>query len=444
MSQKKVSLRRGMEINMAELPAQMVMDFFAQGFPITDTPEHVVLKKSNDAIKVVGNTLGLLSRRIIDACFYIARQTHEMGATSNSGMYSVPYDYFIWLISFDSKNITHLKRKIGDILKTPIEINIVDINNPDKDFWLKTNFLYDVCIASGRVYFGIPESIRQSILNPRSFTNLSLRITNNFSSLYAYILYTRCRSELYRGITEWWDMESFRAMMNTANLYPELQDLHKRVIYPAIAQINNKSDIYITPDYQLKGRTKTHIRFLVETNPEFAETIDKERLPKDIFEILKAEFGLSNSQVDEVARYPIDYLVDKIEFSRHRIKNAKVKINRPDAYLLNAVKEDLRFNKGEKEEFEKQQKALDLKAQEVVKTEKIANEARAKNASLDRFNALDENEQTELLNAFRLSQEFEPVKSMVKGALTVKSLAKRVIVEKAFAGWLQSQENEQP
>ncbi len=444
----KVNLPRGKAVNMEELPAQTVMEFFSQGIPITETAEHVVLKKSNDAIRVKGNTLGLLPRKVVDACFFIARQTEQASASGHVGMYSVSYDYFTWLIDFNSRNVAHLKRKIVEIMESPIEINVIDCNNPEKDFWLATNFLSDACITGGRVYFGIPESIRQTILNPRSYTNLSFRIQHGFPSLYAYILYQECRSELYRGVTEWWDMAKFRTMMNTTDLYPQLQDFHKRVIYPAMDQINGVSgkfagtDIYIRPDYQMKGRTKTHIRFFVEVNPEFAGSLDKEKLPKDIYEILKSEFGFSNSQVNTAAAHPLDDLKEKIEFSRYRIKSGlknKKPIKNPTGFLLNALEEDLRLNEGERLMLDNERKAAVVRQEEEVKAEVRIEDGRAKNEGLLAFNAMSESDQNRLLAAFKLSSEFEPVKSVVKGELTVQAAMKSAIVRIAFTGWLQGE-----
>jgi hypothetical protein len=447
--EKKVNLPRTKAVNMEELPAQTVMDFFSQGIPITETPEHVVLKKSNDAIRVKGNTLGLLPRKVVDACFYIGRQTEQTSAVPHSGMYSVSYDYFAWLIDYNSNNVAHLKRKIVEIMESPIEINIIDANNPSKDFWLVANFLSDACITNGRVYFGIPESIKQTILNPRSFTNLSFRIQHGFPSLYAYILYQACRSELFRGVTDWWDMAGFRTMMNTDNRYSELQDFQKRVLRPAMDQINGVpgkytgSDICITPDYQFKGRTKTHIRFFVVANPEFAGSLeDKEKLPREIYETLKSEFGFANSQVDAAAKYPIEYLSEKIEFARYRIKSAaknKKPINNPTKYLLNALEEDLRFNEGERSLFENERKAVVVRQEEAEVQAGGSDDLRAKGIALEAFKALDEAKQSSLLAEFKLSPEFEPVKSVVKSELTVPVALKNALVRIAFTGWLQGE-----
>lgn len=384
-----------------ELPTQIVMDFFEQGIAITNAPKDIVLKKSNAAIRVI-STLGLLERKMVDACVFIA------GPRMNDGVLHVAdLEYFKWLLSYNSQNRDHLKRAITNIQQTLIQINIYDEKAPDKDFWHSTNFLYDVSITNGKIYFRIPESIRQPLSDPKSWTYLSFRIKNRFTSEYAYILYERCRADQFRGATDWWDLADFRKITNTVDIYSYFQDLQKRVIKPAIEQINEFSDIYITADYKTRGRTKTHVRFIVEENPNVLKfEHDKEKMPHDVFDALKEIFGFSNSQVDEVADYPLDYLIQKIEFTKYRIANSKTKIGRPDSYLMKALKEDLRFNASEVSLFEAEKN--NKKQVKVIEEKKVAQEVKSKlnEDILLAFNLLGEDEKKEIVDAYKATDEF--------------------------------------
>lgn len=412
-----------------ELPTQTVIDFFSQGTPITQAPKDVVLKKSNAAIRVI-SALGLLERKIIDACFFIARPK-----MCDNVLHSADLEYFKWLLSYNSQNREHLKKAITKIQQTLIQINIIDEANPGKDFWHSTNFIYDVSISNGRFYFRIPESIRQPLMDPKSWTYLSFRIKNRFTSEYAYILYERCRAAQFRGATDWWPVAEFREIMNTANIYQQFQDLHKRVIKPAVEQINEHSDIYITADYQLRGRSKTHVRFIIEENPnvaKFAE--DKENLPTVMFNTLKKVFGFSNSQIDEVAKYPLEYLADKIAFSEYRIKTAKNKIGRPDLYLMKALKEDLRFNESEIAVFEGVQKEQERQALAESKKQVEKETAKKGNDRLEAFEALDEGEQQELIDEFKVSPHFYAIRRHVPGK---EFSLEKPMVKAAFANFLQ-------
>lgn len=394
-----------------ELPSQIVMDFFNQGIPITQAPKDVALKKSNAAIKM-NSTLGLLELKIIDASLFIAKpQINE------NVLHSTEIGYFKWLLNFNSKNHEHLKRAITKIQQTLIQISIVDEKDPSKDVWHSTSFIHDVTIANGRIYFRIPESLRQPLASPHSYTYLSLKIKNTFTSEYAYRLYERCKADQFKGgATEWWTIDEFRKLMNTTNLYPSFKEFNRRVIKAAMQQINDHSDIYITDIYKTQGRSKTHVRFIIEDSPNLVKFAhDKEKMPEEIFNALKDEFGFSNSQIDEVSQHPLEYLAQKIEFTRYRIKTAKTPINRPDAYLLKALKEDLRFNEGELEKFELKKRQADIRLLEENKEQTQKTLVRKRNDKLDSFTELGEDEKDELLDEFKESSFFEPIKKALRG-----------------------------
>lgn len=402
-----------MPTGQRETPDQFAIDFFNQGFEITSAPDDVVMRKSNAAINMV-NTLGHLELKIVDACMYVAKSR-----MSENTLHAAGFDYFKWLISYNSQNRAHLKRAFENIQRTLIQINIMDESHPDKDIWRSTSLLYDVGIARGQVFFRIPESIRDALANPHSWTYLSFRIKNRFTSEYSYRLYGRCRAEQYRGATEFFTLDEFRKIMNVADSYPEFQDLNKRVIKPGVEQINQHSDIFITPDYKTRGKAKTHIRFIIESNPNTNVADNQnEHLPAEIYEALKNEFGLSNSDIDEFTRHPVDYLTEKIEFSRYRIKNSKTEIKRPDRYLRKALDEDLRFNASEIERFEAEKRArmavvADKAGEEAVR---VAHER--KNALFEAFQRMETTEQNLLLASFKTSKHNSSF--LQKGKYTLK------------------------
>lgn len=397
-----------MTTSQQESPEQIVMEFFQQGIPITETPRDVALKKSNAAIKTV-SALGLLEQKVIDACIFVARPK-----ILTQGLHAVDMDYFKWLLSFNSKNNDYLKKSITKVQQTLIQINIYDDKNPDKDFWHSTPFIYDVSFSGGKVFFRVPESLHQNIADPKTWTLLSFRIKNKFTSVYAYTLYQRCRSDQFRGATDWWTVDDFREIMNSGqpDLYTKFQDLQKRVIKPAVEQINKFSDILVTPDFRRRGRTITHIRFLIETNPAVGTNIDeKERLPAGLFDTLKNQFGLANSQIDELAvDYDPSYLADKVEFTRFRM--TKQTIGRPDLYLIKALKEDLRFNAADSAALDKQRKALEV-VEAKADMEKGAELIGARNMeAIEAFNQLDKEQQQAIIEAFQASSFYDPVRKM--------------------------------
>jgi len=418
-----------------ETPEQIVFEFFQEGIPITETPRDVALKKSNAVIKTV-TPLSLLDHKIIDACIFVARPK-----VLTQGLHVVDLDYLKWLISFNSKNNEYLKKAFTKIQQTLIQINIIDDKNPEKDLWHSTQLLYDVTITNGKLLFRVPESLQKNIADPKTWTLLSFRIKNKFTSVYAYTLYQRCRLDQFRDTTNWMTVDEFREIMNPGQpgLYTKFQDLQKRVIKPAVEQINEFSDILVTADYKRRGRAITDIRFIIEKNPALDLELDeKDRLPKDIYDSLKA-FGLANSQIDEFATtYDIPYLAEKIEFTRFRM--TKRGIPRPDKYLLKALEEDLRFTATDLEAIEQQRKATEMAEAKVVVKKESSREADARIAAemqtIGAFNELDAAGKQAVIEAFKGTEAFATLKKLKLGHDV--DLDKPSVVRTRFVEFLQS------
>lgn len=420
-----------------ETPEQIVFEFFQEGIPITETPRDVALKKSNAVIKTM-TPLSLLDHKIIDACIFVARPK-----VLTQGLHVVDLDYLKWLVSFNSKNNEYLKKAFTKIQQTLIQINIIDDRNPEKDLWHSTPLLYDVSITNGKLYFRVPETLQKNIADPKTWTLLSFRIKNKFTSVYAYTLYQRCRLDQFRDATNWMTVDEFREIMNPgqAGLYTKFQDLQKRVIKPAVEQINEFSDIMVTADYKRRGRTITDIRFIIEKNPALDLELDeKDLLPKDIYDSLK-EFGLANSQIDEFATtYDIPYLAEKIEFTRFRM--TKQKIQRPDKYLFKALEEDLRFTATDLQAIEEQRKATEMAEAKIIVQQENTREADARIAAemraIETFNALDLAGKQAVLDAFKSTTAFTSLKKL-KLSQDV-DLDKPSMVRTRFVEFLQAQQ----
>ena len=136
-----------------ELPSQIVMDFFAQGIPITHSPKDIAVKKSNGTIKMNSN-FNLLELKIIDASLLIAKPN-----MNENTLHSADIEYFKWLLNYNSQNHDHLKRCISKIQQTLIQFSVFDSEDHKKDKWHSTAFLHEVTISNGRIYFRIPESV---------------------------------------------------------------------------------------------------------------------------------------------------------------------------------------------------------------------------------------------------------------------------------------------
>lgn len=358
---------------------QMVMEFFKSGIPIKDAPRDVTYPQGNIAVKHVNNNFGLTESKMLDAFYFIARNNLDTDDTL-----MVTMDYFKWLIGQDgTRNSKYLRDCISTLQSALIQVLATNPATKQED-WISIHYLDSVFLTSGKIYFKIPAEIRTNLLKSESYTYISLKINNRFSSKYAYDIYKYCRENAFRNEQKWIEVDEFRRMISggKTDFYPDTRELNRKVIKPAIEQINSKSNLFITLETKTENRFIVAIRFLIEENPNY-EASNKPSLNEAEFKILKDEFGLANSEITEICEYDIETIREKIEFTQWRIIEAikrKDPIRHVNTYLKKAFDQDLKLRPDEKalwdahKATQKARKAeiIDAEAREVVGREKTA------------------------------------------------------------------------
>ena len=147
-------------------------------------------------------------------------------------------------------------------------------NLRDKSFWLdKGNENYvTVSIlakvwasrASGNIRVKFDEDITPYILNLiENTTRITLIYTLRMSSSYSFGLYLLCRS--YAGIYNFSiDYASLRKKLGCSTKYPYFCDFEKRVLNPAMNDINTYSDIIITCSAHRDGYSVSSLNFSIK------------------------------------------------------------------------------------------------------------------------------------------------------------------------------------
>lgn len=92
------------------------------------------------------------------------------------------------------------------------------------------------------------------------FTKIAVRNVSALKSVYSIRLY-----ELLMQFKAIGDriikVDDFRVMMGVSDKYKEFRDLNKRVIIPAITELNQKSDLQVTMDIVKDGRSVAALHF---------------------------------------------------------------------------------------------------------------------------------------------------------------------------------------
>lgn len=327
---------------------QLALDIFhsmdATDTPITESGQDFHLRKSSLLVDV--SDVGLLARRILNGVYFIAQ--HDPDAETHTH----DLRYFKWLINYaNSNNNTHLKRVIREAQKSAVQVNVIDAANPDEDNWVSVPMLGAAGIRKGQITFKIPSELRGQLRDPDRYSLLSMRILAGFSSIYALELYERLSVFKGDGASPWWHIDQFRELIKVDGLKSanDFRYFRRDIIQPAIDQINSISDIEVTLELKRTGRFYTHLRFMIQTSQKHM-LLSSIAASKELYEVLTKEFGLSDVELDEIAKnrdvWTDDRLRETIEFVRYRCTTSKVLY--PGKYLMTAIRDGYRIGSLEK------------------------------------------------------------------------------------------------
>ncbi|MBV1777391.1 replication initiation protein [Burkholderiaceae bacterium DAT-1] len=403
------------EMVVKQLAFELFQEADRSATPITDIERDIGLNRSNATIHVGGNKLSLLGRRLVNALFFIAHRD-----AMETEIHSAPLDYFKWLANYDSNNHKYLKDCLREVQKTLIDIQI---DNADLDTnhekWASIPYINEVYFTNGKIHFSIPKKLRPTLQQPTSFTYLSLRMTNAFSSEYAHNLYERCAAVKYIGHTPWWSVEEFRRLTNTLDLasYDEFKELRRKVITPAITQINEFSDIKIALETRSVTGSKRigALRFVIEDNKEGKYVLAKP-LDEMLFNVLKEEFGLSNTEIAAISgQFDNEYIQSKVDFMRQRM--LKKKIEYPGKYFRKVLDEDMNLVRQSLPEQPASSTTKTRKPRKaVIVEEDTLSVVDASSSEVRTFwEAQSRKSQSELLEAFRASPFFSSFRRRFAG-----------------------------
>ena len=217
-------------------------------------------------------------------------------------------------------NTTRFKKELKDTTEVSFEFNYINKKNLNVD--LKAAMLSTVEYIDGPnitfLKYEIPTEILKLLLLPEYFIDLKEKITYKITNSYAYELYQFLRDHLKIGsitITKQ-QLTDFLSLPKKA--VESKYDLQNRVLIPAVAEINNFTDI--TVEYELipEIRWKT-IKFTIKPNKAYKD----ESLP-----ILKLKEPKKNYQDSPRIMKAIEKAKRNIYVSRAMKKFVYTKIDR--------------------------------------------------------------------------------------------------------------------
>ncbi len=225
----------------------------------------------------VTNTVPLLARRLWNVL--LARAYDDLPKWERVRVHRVPVAEVLDALGTTTRNTEHLKDLLTALATTPVEWNVLGKDNVEE--WGVSALLAEAKIKGGHVEFSYGPTLRERLHNPRLYVRISLSIQNRFASKHALALYELCVDYLDvtrgRGETPWIPLDRYRAMMGVEDgQYERFAQLNQRVVKASVQEVNKRSDVVVTVEYQKDGRSVTALKFKVRPAER---TDDKKALP---------------------------------------------------------------------------------------------------------------------------------------------------------------------
>jgi len=240
--------------------------------PEVITGEEVEIKKvSSDAVANIHNNLiqarhkyTLEEIRLMDTIISFISPEDE-----DFKLYKIPVSIFFDLYGTERKDIYDVvKRALNGLLSKPIKIE--RINQKGKRVFEVFNFInygkYEE--GSGNFYIKINEYFKPYLLQLKEyFSRIPIKYTYVLNSRYSIRLYELLKQYENTGYRIDY-IEELREMLGVEkDEYKVFADFDKRVLKPAVEEINEKTDLKVSYYKKKTGKKITHIEFRIEVKP---------------------------------------------------------------------------------------------------------------------------------------------------------------------------------
>jgi hypothetical protein len=234
------------------------------------------VRKHVSAVHVSGE-LSALERKLVNVLLLNA-----FDKLTTERIHSIPVPVLCELVGFNSNNMTHLKAALKRIMSTVIEYDVLGDGAKRDANWEASAPVSYAGITKGVCRYQYTDWLAQNLANPDIYAIINISVQRLLSSSYAIALYENCLR--FRGAnggsTGWRDVAVWRKLLGAeSSHYDDFKRFSSKCLKPAIKEINDASNIYVTAEYERVERKVTRIRFLVE-EPRQASILDAAR-PSD-------------------------------------------------------------------------------------------------------------------------------------------------------------------
>ncbi|MBF0275732.1 MAG: replication initiation protein [Nitrospinae bacterium] len=340
-----------------------------------DTRE-IVLKKDSALISINSCSLTTMQRKIINTFFYIVKDyfdNSKVDELSKKDHYNLTFTtdlmHLCKVCGIKKNDKSYIKKSIEDLQSKVVEYNLTGKN---KQTWgvfpivAGVEIVYQVDTGDIRVEFGLPFQILRVILNPETYAYIDLSIVKGLNNKYSIALYEIAR-DYFKINSKQFAVMDLKKILGAGNKYKYFSMFEKRVLIPAIDDVNAKTEFNIEHEVIKQGRKKEFIRLHFKTKKPLLETkySEKEENDDEIKKLKTYNIG-KNIARKRINEYGLEAVRNAIDYTDLQIKNDNI-LTTPAQCFNFALKEEL----AGKTQYEIDKDQKEKEKNEVKKVESI-------------------------------------------------------------------------
>ena len=218
-----------------------------------------LVHKPNETIMITNKEITIVQRKAYNVILYQAQQMVKQNP--NQILFKFSIADLKEKAGINATNNVELKKSIERLKDIKIE---TVYENGD---WSIFSLIAQAEKIDKHLEIQLPEKIRQALLENNYYTTLDLMIIKNIQRKYAIILYEFAVRYQKVKLPEL-SIQEFRKLTGTDEVYKDFGILRLKTIEPALAEINEKTDIIMRYEVIKTGRSITSIKFFAEKKKE--------------------------------------------------------------------------------------------------------------------------------------------------------------------------------
>ncbi len=246
-------------------------------------------------------------------------------------------DAFLSYFPYATRNTEHFKEILRVLNTTQVEYNIF---RKDKSKWGVFTLLAHAQLENGICSYSYAPPLLEKLKDPAIYAKINLLTQSRFDSKYSLFLYELCVDYQGVGQTPWMELDQFRKYMGLKpEEYAQFKILNRDVLKVSVREINKKSDLALSVNFEKEKKRVVALKFLIEQN-QHKQTADQLPLPLTLPVPPTAQrllgLGVSPRQAKQLSQH---YTEEQIEQAIRILEAQEKKVRNVGGFLKKALEE---------------------------------------------------------------------------------------------------------